>query len=178
MGQTAILAKAVGDFLRRSSTVVYCNYCQSARLDGPEFCPKCGAKLVALSTIKTKSVSAPAVIKASTPTVSSDLPDAVIVEYEGVRNGRFTTLGKPRAQCVRVRYKNVELSPRQWAKRTGLNLNTINYRIAAGYTPEQIFTPKSFRRDQNYQLRVASTVKPVELQPLPAVQSETTVEKG
>ena len=152
MDRTARIAKAVGHFLRKGSTVVYCNNCQSARLDGPEFCPRCGDKLIAVSAIKAREKSVESVEQSAT-TVDNDLPDEII--REGELAGRCTTIEVPQSRHVWIRYKGEKLSARQWAERTGLSVNTINYRIAAGYTPAQIFAPESFRKDHSYRLRVA-----------------------
>jgi RNA polymerase sigma factor (sigma-70 family) len=128
--------------------MVQCEVCQSTRLDGPENCPKCGGYLKPVVTIPSQPESDrqdEIVEDGNSDTQQCDgLVDAVI--REGIH---ADTLGsKVRADRVLIRYKGETLNAPQWAKHTGLNINTINYRIAAGYTPEQIFNPETFRNSK------------------------------
>jgi hypothetical protein len=131
--QTKATAKAAARCLQLGRrNVVYCKFCQSARLDGPEHCPKCGGLLVDARTLKPPVPEKEKIVE--------HIEEKAIVETNGVEG---------RGWRCQVTFKGQTFSLNAWAMKLGVDGIRLGELVHSGVdlTPYVKGAPLPSRKD-------------------------------
>jgi RNA polymerase sigma factor for flagellar operon FliA len=110
------------EILRKELSVVYCETCRKARLDGPERCPGCGRRMRHLRMGETE----PSQLSEDGPEVDPDEPAAAPTRA-GARQWRR-----------KITHDGRSLTVSEWAEVTGLARNTIYSRLKRGMSADDV----------------------------------------
>lgn len=118
------IAKAAGAILRRGGVkVVFCDSCKTARMDGPEYCPKCGGVLRPI--VKPPEEEKP--VESSPPTIVA------------AESGLWVEVHK----TGKLEFKGRSQTLEEWSKELGIPIKTIKNRITRRFPVERVLQSDS-----------------------------------